>query len=117
MHSATQNVGMGKRRKREKESNREIASFFHMFTSQGVRQRRKPLVPSDSGLKCLSNHDVVAMLTWTLGFIDNFFAYNVVSECKLVTTPSAGPKNQQSIFCSIMTVFNGWPFESFLRLF
>ena len=76
----------------------------------------KSLVPSGSGLKCLSNHDDTAMLTWTLEFTDNYFMYNVVSECKLITTPSAGPKNQQSVFCSIMTVFNGRPFESFLRL-
>lgn len=116
MHSATQNVSMGKRRKKEKESKRETASFFLMFTPQGVRQRWKPVVPSDSGLKCFSNHDDTATLTWTSEFTDNYFTYNVVSECKLITTPSAGPKNQQSVFCSVMTVFNGWPFESFLRL-
>lgn len=43
-----------RKRKRERGGKQEGASFFHMFMRRSVRKRRKSLVPSASGLKCLS---------------------------------------------------------------
>lgn len=58
MHSATQNVSMGKEKegKRIKEGDCKLLPYVY---AQGVRQRWKPVVPSDSGLKCF-NHDDTA---------------------------------------------------------
>lgn len=110
VHSTTQNVGNGKkRRKREREWKRLHAGKSKLLPyvyAPGCRKRRKSLVPSDSRLKCLSNCDYLAMLTLSLQFKDNYFSCNMVPECKLITTPVAEPKKQQSVFCYIMRVSN-----------
>lgn len=67
-----------------------------MFMSQSVRKRRKSLILSASGFKCL-NREYLDMLTWILEFQDYYFSYNMVSECKLMTTSGAQPKKQQSV--------------------
>lgn len=68
----TPSVGLGKgagrgRRKREVAGRKEHT--FSMFMRQSVRKRRKPLVPSASGLQCLST---VATLTLTVEFNGNY---------------------------------------------
>lgn len=117
MHSATQNVSMGKRRRRKKNQREGDCKLLPYVHAPGCETKMETSCPFQTpGLKCFSNHDDTATLTWTSEFTDNYFTYNVVSECKLITTPVLGQRINNPFSCSVMTVFNGWPFESFLRL-
>lgn len=75
-------------------------SFFRMFMLQSVRKRRKSLLPSASGLKCLSHCVYLPMLTLTLEFKDNYFSYNTVPGCRLITT--SGAQRNSHLFSNIL---------------